>query len=544
MISPKNKIASILKELNQGLFEKEEIVRLCLLASAAGENVFLLGPPGTAKSLVCRRLKYAFENASSFEYLINQFSTPDEIFGPVSIQKLKDEGKYERLTDGFLPKADFVFLDEIWKAGSAIANSILTVINEKIFRNGGVDEITPLKLLVSASNEPPKEEGLEALWDRFLIRVNVEGVKDVLAFKKMLNLKEISIDSAYVTNKIGAEEFDRWKKEISLVKLSDYVLDFLIKLKENINDYNTNLEDNKKIYISDRRWRKIAHIIKTSAHLNGRREANLVDCFLCEYCIWTRKEEIDKTKEILQKTMINDAIISSNDIQNIRREIYLLKNNIVELTIKTEDSRKTIAHKKGKYYSFMDAESGNELYIKQDDYYLLEYAAKECAVYKRIPVKTGYLNQNRNMLFKNGMDSFTSHGDDLELCCALERTASIKKTDDAFVIEVNGKSVKIHTITTGNKYRVTRSLTEKEKNIFDKKTSCFFNFLADMEEKLRRYEKKHGKETKNLFVKTEYSYFIDEHIRETKKELEKIKLEIHELQNFYLNIPDKKTVVA
>ena len=100
----KPRIASLLQQLNERVFEKEHIVALALLSAVAGESIFLLGPPGVAKSMVGRRLKLAFRNASAFEYLMSRFSTPDEIFGPVSISKLKDEDTYERIVDGYLPK--------------------------------------------------------------------------------------------------------------------------------------------------------------------------------------------------------------------------------------------------------------------------------------------------------------------------------------------------------------------------------------------------------------------------------------------------------
>ena len=131
----KEHITELLTCISEGVYEKEHILALSLLCSVASESLFMLGPPGTAKSMVARRIKEVFAENNSFEYLMSRFSTPDEIFGPVSISKLKNEDVYERCVDGFLPTASVVFLDEIWKAGPAIQNALLTVINERIYQN-------------------------------------------------------------------------------------------------------------------------------------------------------------------------------------------------------------------------------------------------------------------------------------------------------------------------------------------------------------------------------------------------------------------------
>lgn len=284
----KKQIENLLSEIGKGLYEKDHLLALGILCAVAGESYFLLGLPGTAKSEVSRRLKMIFQDATSFEYLMSRFSTPDEIFGPVSIKKLKDMDTYERQVEGYLPSADVVFLDEIWKAGPAIQNSLLTVLNEKIFTNGRTQVYLPMKLLVAASNEIPEVgSGLEAIWDRFILRVISESVKDENNFYKMLRGEQnepINISkNLLITEKV----FSQWQNEIPKVTLPDDIMLYITQLRKL---FSQNKENN--IYVSDRRWVKISKLLRTSAFLNDRKSVDWSDLILLRHCLWNQVQEI------------------------------------------------------------------------------------------------------------------------------------------------------------------------------------------------------------------------------------------------------------
>ena len=226
------RIKQTVKALSSGIWEKDQLIAMGILCCVSGESLFLLGPPGTGKSLIARRLKEALGDSRAFEYLMSRFSTPDEIFGPVSIRKLREEDCYERCTDGYLPSADIVFLDEIWKAGPAIQNALLTVINEKIFQNGAVTMRLPLKLLIAASNELPKEdEGLEALWDRFLVRCVSGCIENETSFYKMLRQDTPATVEIDPSLKISAAELEAWNRAITEIELPDSILKIITRIR-------------------------------------------------------------------------------------------------------------------------------------------------------------------------------------------------------------------------------------------------------------------------------------------------------------------------
>ena len=301
----RDRIQQLLTAINQEVYEKDTELGLSLLAALAGESVLLLGPPGVAKSMVARRLKAAFKGAKAFEYLMSRFSTPDEIFGPISINRLKEFDKYERAIEGYLPTASVVFLDEIWKAGPAIQNSLLTAINEKIYRNGDREIKLPLKLLIAASNELPAHgEGLEALWDRFLLRIICTCVKDEATFYNMLldnNDKEINIPADL---QISEEEYADWRRKINQVSLSTEILHYITNIRHQLKRLPLDDEDTiRNVYISDRRWKNIVKLLKTSAFVHGRTEVSMTDLLPVYHCLWSEPDESVAIRDIVIRAL-------------------------------------------------------------------------------------------------------------------------------------------------------------------------------------------------------------------------------------------------
>ena len=302
----------LLRDLNRGIYEKETEISLSLLAALAGESVILLGPPGVAKSMVARQLKCAFRGARNFEYLMSRFSTPDEIFGPVSIQKLKTSDTYERAVEGYLPTADVVFLDEIWKAGPAIQNTLLTVINEKLFRNGIREIELPLKLLVAASNElPAKGEGLEALWDRFVIRIESRPIRQEKNFREMLlGVKSEAggqgqeAEESGQSNAITAEEYAEWSKTIDRIGVKEEVFDAISAIRKSLRAVNVDeAAERRHVYVSDRRWKNIMRLLRTSAFMQDREEVAVCDLLPIYHCLWQEPEERDAIRALVIRAL-------------------------------------------------------------------------------------------------------------------------------------------------------------------------------------------------------------------------------------------------
>ncbi|WP_296330920.1 AAA family ATPase [uncultured Treponema sp.] len=354
-----DRIKNLRDALINGLYEKDEALRLALLTAIAGESVFFLGAPGCAKSMIARRVVQAFKadgdkGVKYFETLLNQFSTPEEVFGNISLKALNGEledekgnkkEEYRRLTENMLPEADIAFLDEIWKASPAILNTLLTITNERIFHNGSKVEKVPLKALFAASNElPAKGRGLEALYDRFILRLCVGYIENEDSFFDMIDgssSSDFALPDEVKNLQITNEELKAWKEKIDAVSLSDEAKAIISAIRKELTSRNEKLtEENKNskdfewqrelFEVGDRRWKKIAHILKASAFLNDRTEVDLMDCQLIEYCIWSTEKQQKQARDIVEKCIKQNGVDCDSAIEEIQEQIEEFKAAVDE----------------------------------------------------------------------------------------------------------------------------------------------------------------------------------------------------------------------
>ena len=287
--------SEVLDPLKHAYVGKDEIIDLMGVSLAARENLFLYGPPGTAKSALVHSLA-ARIHGHTFDYLLSRFTEPNELFGPFDIRRLR-EGDLVTNTEGMLPEADIVFLDELLNANSAILNSLLMALNERIFRRGRETRAIPALFFAGASNHLPEDDALRALFDRFLLRVRCGPVPESQLGRVLAAGWDLEQADALPPATITAGDLREFQKAVRSVDLSpvrESYLDLVFKLRHAGMD------------ISDRRAVRLQRVIAASALLCGRLEGRVSDLWVLRH-VWDREEQIEVIESIVA------AVLASAD---------------------------------------------------------------------------------------------------------------------------------------------------------------------------------------------------------------------------------------
>ncbi len=280
--------------LDRRFLDKQEIIRLLVICTIAGEHMVIVGPPGTAKSAIIRLFARLID-ASYFEYLLTRFTEPNELFGPVDMTAFR-EGEYRRRVENMLPQAEVVFLDEVFKANSAILNSLLTLLNERRYMNGAQVLKCPLLSVFGATNEVPNDENLQAIFDRFLIRVQSNNL-DSYHFHNLVS-RGLENELRQIT---GAEEETRpLLSSAQLHELHRFYPQLMRLPEEFLTTYKGLIFQirSEGISLSDRRVVKLCKLFAASALFDGRSQCCDADFFILKH-IWNSLDHAEVLQEIV-----------------------------------------------------------------------------------------------------------------------------------------------------------------------------------------------------------------------------------------------------
>ena len=304
------KLEEIRQALNSKFFERENEVEGILVALLSRQHMLMIGPAGTAKSALSVELAKIVQGTEYFQWLLTRFSTPEEVFGPLSLKDL-EKGIYKRNTITKLPEANLAFLDELFKANSAILNSLLTLINERLFYNDGTPVKVPLISVIGASNEYPEEgEGLEALFDRFLLRYELDYIADETNFVSMMK----GTGQHQVMPSMTMEELVQLQFFSDMVTIPDDVYETLSEIRNALRD--------EGIRPSDRRFKQSLSVLQARALLNQRQVVQVYDLVILENVLWETVDQKEVVSTITRKHSQDVVTQVLSSIQNEANEVF------------------------------------------------------------------------------------------------------------------------------------------------------------------------------------------------------------------------------
>ncbi|MEM6699133.1 MAG: AAA family ATPase, partial [Bacteroidota bacterium] len=425
------------------------------------------------------------------------------------------EDKYERLTDRYLPGANIVFLDEIWKAGPAIQNALLTILNEKIYRNGEEDVQVNIRGIITASNElPPKNANLAPIWDRFLVRLEMGNIKQFKNFLNMItDVKDVYEDDILTELKLSNDTLERWNTEIDQIELGPEILNTIQLVKVKIIEHNARpANSHEPIIIHDRRWKKIVRLLRTSAFLNGRKKVDLMDCFLMNHCLWGNPNQLTKIRAIISEAIAKHGYTMAVNLNMLKKEVKEFQEDV--------DREINITH----------IVNEEELLAIDDDYFQIQKedskfqgALVSIKQYRQLtigePIVINFYDENKNLVNRIR----TSKGD-------------------------QNHTIAIHHDSQQNIYKLTTKLMDKKEVIQKKPHTVVQKFwderyqklMSFIEQQLKNIEENQPEEISglenNLFVEAEFAEIVKRNFEEVANSLKNLKLQLEKLQFSYTNM--------
>ena len=282
------KIKLLREELKSRVLERDEVIDGSLIALLAQINIFILGKPGTAKTFLANLLCKAITGAKYFEYLMKKGTKLEELYGPLMLSKLAND-QYVYNTKNRLPEADVVLLDETWKLASGTGNALLKNLNEHEFENDGMMVPIPMITCFGCSNELPENAELDALYDRFLLRYEVQYIADSSNFKKMVKMRR-SGTKVPIQNTITLAELKAAQKEVAAFS-DEGTEDMLDELKNRFTQAG--------LEYSDRRWQAAVDVLCTTAWIEGRTKVSYEDVAKLDAIFWDRPEQKREVRRIV-----------------------------------------------------------------------------------------------------------------------------------------------------------------------------------------------------------------------------------------------------
>jgi len=319
-MTPREKLLKLRDELRHLFVERDDIIDGSLVALLSAQNVLLIGPPGTAKSMLADEICSRIDGARYFQWLLTRFTTPEELFGAVSLKALEQDD-YRRVTAHKLPEAHIAFLDEIFKANSSILNSTLSIINERRFHNGTEIMQVPLLTLFGASNELPEDDELTALYDRFLLRFVVDYIVEDYRFLRMLETQPPESRVLF-----SLDELADLQREVQRLAIPDHIYRALGEIRRELGK--------KQIIASDRRYRQSLGLIRAHAYLMGEDSVSDRSLAFLEHVLWK-----DPSERVEIKAVINEIVLGYE--QEVQELLYQAREieEYVKRQWDTEDQR-------------------------------------------------------------------------------------------------------------------------------------------------------------------------------------------------------------